>query len=533
MLKNRQERFRNLSSEDKKNGKSNQKLDLYFREYLKSNLNEKEFRDTASPINLLIFKFAHLNSAVAKSHDTSIFFALKSEIELQTKLNIIKMSKILPTSTRYIFSSGDELDFDKSGFEVELQSFYSVSKKKLPYAAVVSSIEDLINFQKSKTIDLRLLRFLVITNDELSVYKGHGSKPVVIEVPLWPVRFYLLQLNSIRNRVKLMRSLDGIGLPSNESGTTILEVTEPKRNLRLNFSAEAKRNSSVILQTTELRKIPPRVSALKRYENVYLDHNLRILSSFEYQPSKFVRRIQSGILLPTVNPHHSHFFLESLSKLFLLDTQSINANFVVSPEVTLSQLDYLKTVFDADHEILKIDQKSIFFFTELFALSGDFYMSEEGREFLIKSFDKILSTRPNVQENEKCRVYFSRRDARGYRNLINESECINVFKKFQFKIVDASSLTAFQKFALCRNAEIIAGPLGAAFHYAAMMRRPKTFTITSKLYLPLEFDYLWRTPVDYRILLSTPVLEFDEHQGAHSSHIVNLDLLRSELEDFL
>lgn len=100
----------------------------------------------------------------------------------------------------------------------------------------------------------------------------------------------------------------------------------------------------------------------------------------------------------------------------------------------------------------------------------------------------ILEKLPSTDPFEGNRIYISRA---GRRCIKNESELIDLLRKYDFQIIEDKPRSVAEQVAIYRNARFIIGPHGASFSNI-LWSRPGThlFELFSATYIPEHFRYL-------------------------------------------
>lgn len=192
-------------------------------------------------------------------------------------------------------------------------------------------------------------------------------------------------------------------------------------------------------------------------------------------------------LVPTNNPHHSHLMHETLQHLHFISRYSPKVKLLLSDALTASQREYFACFgFPDDRCVYRsIDQS---FRVEKLYFRGPLETTFDRRS--IHYLQQIGSRNLNIQNQSSDRIYLSRRDARIYRNLVNELEIEEIFKSFGFEIVMPSELNAAEKIELFSKAKYIAGALGAAFTYAPFATDAQHIILSSNMYFPTMFPQM-------------------------------------------
>ncbi|MEO5341289.1 MAG: glycosyltransferase family 61 protein [Magnetococcus sp. MYC-9] len=94
--------------------------------------------------------------------------------------------------------------------------------------------------------------------------------------------------------------------------------------------------------------------------------------------------------------------------------------------------------------------------------------------------------RANAKWSNK--IYVSRRDTRGYRNLVNANEIEKLFERYGFSVILLSELSAREKLEIFSSADYLAGPGGAAFWYMPLSQQGITpIILTTSFLSPPEY----------------------------------------------
>jgi hypothetical protein len=223
-------------------------------------------------------------------------------------------------------------------------------------------------------------------------------------------------------------------------------------------------------------------------------------------------------LMPTYTHHHSHMMVETIGQLPNVLNRFPNINFLAFDSLTVSERDYFELLPSIKKRITYIAQDESINVERLIASNFDFRYEASSLEF----FDSLFLPIEKRSSDNFSKIYLSRSDSRVYRNMINEEEIESIFASFGFRIIVASELSATEKFHTFRNAEYIAGPLGAAFHYLLFSRGAVVLPIYPDSYGAPEIESIWIKPTfQVNRIQAQPLFSHDELGGAHSSFYVS------------
>lgn len=237
-------------------------------------------------------------------------------------------------------------------------------------------------------------------------------------------------------------------------------------------------------------------------------------------------------LAPTLLKHHSHLMVETLRRFHLAERYDVELKLLILNTLSPSQRDYFHLFGFDDSKVVYHD------FNETVSVERLIFSSEHRHRYerLSAEYFRRVGLKYYSQSHDKCeRIYFSRRDARKYRNLVNELEVEDVFKSFGFQIVMASEITAEQKIDIMSTALYVAGPLGAALSYQAFSARAEMIVLSSSLYFPTQFldlSALQARDVHYIKGLGLSFYNMP-WRYEHSSFYVDTDMLRGALARIL
>ena len=237
-------------------------------------------------------------------------------------------------------------------------------------------------------------------------------------------------------------------------------------------------------------------------------------------------------LVPTNNPHHSHLMHETLQHLHFILRYSPKAKLLISDALTKAQREYFASFgFPDDRCIYRnVDQT---YQVEKLYFRGPLETTFDRQS--IHYLQQIGGRKFSIQNHSSGRLYLSRRDARIYRNLINEMEIEKIFKSFGFEIVMTSELSAEQKIQLFSKAKYIAGALGAAFTYAPFANDAQHIILSSNMYFPTMFPQmaaLQLTKINY--IRGIGLKHFSDVWGyEHCSFYLPPSLVQDALSDIL
>ena len=201
-------------------------------------------------------------------------------------------------------------------------------------------------------------------------------------------------------------------------------------------------------------------------------------------------------LAPTGNTHHSHLMWETLRRLNIAEALGEDVRILTSSILSPSQREYFplfgfppeRIVYKHPEETCRVERLII---TNEASQRYDRASVDYLRRIAAAYYERP-STRPT-------RLYLSRRDSRINRNMVNQEEIETLFQDHGFAIVVASDLSAHEKIALFSTAEIVAGPLGAAFTYLPFAQNASAIILTTEGYFPpvhLEMAAVQRARID-------------------------------------
>lgn len=214
------------------------------------------------------------------------------------------------------------------------------------------------------------------------------------------------------------------------------------------------------------------------YDKYKLTPDNRILVS---EPSRMLAG--TYFLAPTGQRNHSHFMVETLRRLYCVNQPHIKILALSSLES--SQREYFEVfgltpdriVYRAPEETCQVERLIV-------SLSNPWRYGRRSLSYL----KNIGLAHYERSERLPSKVYFSRRDSRPNRNLINADEVEAIFEAFGFSIIQASHLSAQEKVAMLSQAEYVAGPLGAAFEYLPFSQSATAIMLTTSFYFPPSFS---------------------------------------------
>jgi len=189
----------------------------------------------------------------------------------------------------------------------------------------------------------------------------------------------------------------------------------------------------------------------------------------------------------TNNPHHSHLIFETLQHLHLVSTNFPRVKLLLSEALTKSQRDYFASFGFSDERCVYKNPNQTYQIEKLYFLGpSEPTFNRRSIQYMRMIGSRLFNRLAQPHE----RIYLSRRDARIYRNLVNELEIEEIFRSFGFLVVMPSELTAAEKIQLFSKAKYIAGALGAAFTYAPFAENPQLIVLTSNMYFPEMFPQM-------------------------------------------
>lgn len=243
-------------------------------------------------------------------------------------------------------------------------------------------------------------------------------------------------------------------------------------------------------------------------------------------------QIEHGFYLPTTVPHHSHMMMESVVNLHYLESLPPSTVLLHHPSLTASQKEYVKLFSVSESRMRALPTAGLLKVNHYYTIQpvGAGYTSSG-----IESLVNLPFSGGAIQDNRaEDLIYISRRDTSIYRNLINEKEIEDIFSKSGFRIVVASELSAIEKVLLFRSARVVAGPLGAAFHYLAFTKNKCVISIAPPTYSTPELNSLFlNCSHRLRVIEAVPLKVWDKWYGMHSSFYLPPTMLELVLNKVL
>lgn len=234
-------------------------------------------------------------------------------------------------------------------------------------------------------------------------------------------------------------------------------------------------------------------------------------------------------LAPTGNTHHSHLMWETLRRLNLAEKYGPDVKILTSAVLTPSQREYFplfgfpldRVVFKDPNETCRVQRLIVSAeHSQRYDRVSLEYLRRIGAEYYEKP-----TSRPT-------RLYLTRRDSRINRNMVNWEEIEPIFEEYGFTNIMASDLSAREKIELFSTAEIVAGPLGAAFTYLPFALNATAIFLTIDEYFPpvyLETAAVQLSRIDYLRGFGMKAYT-DVWKYQHSSFYMPPNLVRTVLD---
>ena len=181
--------------------------------------------------------------------------------------------------------------------------------------------------------------------------------------------------------------------------------------------------------------------------------------------------------------HYGHFLIETLARfwIFLNNNTKINTNDfkIIISKGQMSSKDFKKhqnsDLFNHICNCFNIDKQNIIYLDnnplyvkKLYIPEKYIYLNTRKYNILHKEvFDKIINytlsiNKPNVEKYDKIFVYRGLKDNRI--DLTIENKLVEIFKKYNFKIINPSKETFTNDILYYNNCKIIAGVEGTNIH---------------------------------------------------------------------
>jgi len=183
--------------------------------------------------------------------------------------------------------------------------------------------------------------------------------------------------------------------------------------------------------------------------------------------------------------NYGHFVLDALPSLLVLDELDLLGRYPpIAPALSRWRRDLLRLAF-GDH--LKVDERSepvVRLGEAVYATSMDHFLHAP-TPILGRLRERVLARAP-APSAPGARLYFSRRGT-SMRVMVDEAAVEAGLRRRGFRIVHPERLSVGEQIALVREAEVIAGPTGAAL--ANALFAPPSARVVE--ILPLNFASYW------------------------------------------
>ena len=320
-------------------------------------------------------------------------------------------------------------------------------------------------------------------------------------------------------------------IPSGLDKFALREIVTPVFN---SPSTEILKVSNVFLSGTSIiwREGAALAEALLIHDSdLVKDNKIAINNEFVKSIEISDNRLNEYFIIPTNNTHHSHLMMESIAHLHYLSLFGENFFTVIASDIlSTSQREHLEFLLPKNASI-KYKKTE-----ETFYLEKAYIISRKGFSYDRKSigFLQNLASKYSSNNLPKRKLYLSREDSRVYRNLVNESEVSKVFEKNGFEILILSKMTILEKILAFSAASLIAGPLGAGFHYSTFSKSPTLLWLTCPNYFPPFFPDLASVGLnESHIVEGQTLFHQDAWGGGHSSYYIDPRLVQAALNRIL
>jgi len=530
----------------------------------------------------MLLLLSHYVSANAATHGAQIVYASKNDSELFQVLSDQKeLTKMFPSSSFINFINyGSTINFGntKSSFEKKDLSMFSPKSNGPVVSAVIALGGNINSFDALKDYFGKvleqfpaLLHALIFTSDLIELKDEsimsdwdcawvRFSARSLIAVQLKTVNFkdFLKTYSESRythkqNPITETEHIEKVQVVSHEQFGDVTEVSvfdkETLSCCRADRYAVLKGQDSITKFMYKFQESNIPSSTVLKVSKVCLSGtsiiwkgDVALSESLLLHDGEFIeedqiavqanvtKNLETCFILPTNNNHHSHLMLESLAHLHYLDLIGNKKYTVIGSDLlSESQREHIEFLLPTNAKIEYKPTKNTIF------IENAYIISRNGFSYDRKSFNYFQKLgKKNGSNGEKKMFYLSRSDSRIYRNLVNEDEVEKIFEHYGFEILVLSKMTLLEKIKAFASASILAGPLGAAFHYANFSDCPKFIWLTCRYYVPQFFPDLATLGLnEVHVIDAYPLFHNDEWGGGHSSYYVSPTVLSITLKEIL
>ena len=165
------------------------------------------------------------------------------------------------------------------------------------------------------------------------------------------------------------------------------------------------------------------------------------------------------------NSGYSHFIVDGLGRLWLLEESGIDSDFRLIVPKTLKpyQEELLSLLGYGEERRFRLEPgRSLWSFEHLYvpSLASDLFYAPNppASRWLQK---RLLEAAPTLHQSTPSRIYISRERAKNSRDITNEDELLTMLRARGFEKIIAEDFSMVEQIHLFRNAEAVVAPHGA------------------------------------------------------------------------
>ena len=183
------------------------------------------------------------------------------------------------------------------------------------------------------------------------------------------------------------------------------------------------------------------------------------------------------ILSNSYSANFFHWITEELVKVVILEENGFRGRYVLAGLPRFA-FEFMRLLGVADERIISSVDKPTMYRSAAFVTTIDENNALDYPEVYLFLRDRILGIASTDQQTFSRRVWMARGvgTREGRCEVVNAEEINSVLARHAFDIIDMASLPLHMQIAVSRDAEILAGPHGAAFVHTLFMR-PKSMVL--------------------------------------------------------
>lgn len=229
---------------------------------------------------------------------------------------------------------------------------------------------------------------------------------------------------------------------------------------------------------------------------------------------------------------HSHWLLQAFNKAYYAKKLAPHRKLVVLDTIKSYQINMLNSIGIPESALIVRNAGTDYTFEDLavFYTPNDILCDLSPYNHLKQSLNI-----PKKRNYSGRRIFISRGNSLGPRMFLNEDEAFEVLSEFGFEKLDSGKLTLAEQVEVFRDADAIAGPIGAGLYNMLYNENPnlKVLGLSAPNYFTAWFSQACSyVNADYGIVFGS-VFGFNDkvHFGTHGNWIIDTDKVATSVKE--